>query len=217
MLCGTPQGARKCGCGGQLGLQGWRRAVGMGCMHAWLACAAHEGVPLAVLGTRGGGRPCAMGTFYLHGSGGRALDDELSKPPPWWPQRTRPIHAQQEAPPGSASIGSKFISSESQTCAEGASTERRGVRQCAKTVVNFSSSSCMVHQGASTRHAPLPDTPRKFPEPFQAPGDTRCHGRWITRTGARWRDGLRAMRQGRAMQAPSRSRTPGANGRTSEM
>ena len=126
-------------------------------------------------------------------------------------------HAQREVPPGSASIGSKFISSESQTCAEGASTERRGVRQCAKTVVNFSSSSCMVHQGASTRHAPLPDTPRKFPEPFQAPGDTRCHGRWITRTGARWRDGLRAMRQGRAMQAPSRSRTPGANGRTSEM
>ena len=43
-------------------------------------------------------------------------------------------------------------------------------------------------------------------------------GRWITRTrgtGARWRDGLRAMRQGWAMQAPSRSRTPGANGRTS--
>ena len=217
MLCDAPQCARKCGCGGHLGLQGWRRAVGMGCMHAWVACAAHARVPLAILGAQGGGGLWAVGGLHLHGSGGQALDDEWSKPPPWWPQRTRPIHAERAGPPGSASIGLKIISTKSQTCAKGATTETRGVCQCAKTVVSQPCSSCMVHLCASTRHAPLPDTPRKFPEPFQAPGDTRCHGRWITTTGATWRDGLRAMRQGRAMQAPSRSRTPGANGRTSGM
>ena len=75
MLGGAPQKAGNCGCGGHLGLQGWRRAVGMGCMHAWAACAAHARVLLAILGTRGGGGLWAVGRLHLRGSGGRALDD----------------------------------------------------------------------------------------------------------------------------------------------
>ena len=75
----------------------------------------------------------------------------------------------------------------------------------------------MVHLCAPHSRYPVPDTPRKLPANLHAPGDMRCHGRWITTTGATWRDGLRAMRQGRAMQAPSRSRTLGANERTSKM
>ena len=194
MLCGAPLRARKCVCGGQLGLQGWCRAVWMGCMGAWLAYAAHAGVPHAVLGTRGGGRPWAVGTTHLRGSGGRALDDGWSKPVPWWPQRSRPIHAERADPPKSASNGSKFISTKSQTCARGATTESRGVCQCAKTVVSQQSSSCMVHLCASHSRSPVPDTPRKFPATLHAPSDTRGHGRWITTTGGWWRDGLRAMR-----------------------
>ena len=113
MLCGAPLRARKCVCGGQLGLQGWCRAVWMGCMGAWLAYAAHAGVPHAVLGTRGGGRPWAVGTTHLPGSGGRALADDWSKLLPWWPRRIRPIHAERAARPGRVSNGSKFISSKS--------------------------------------------------------------------------------------------------------
>ena len=83
MLCDAQQRARKCGCGGHLGLQGWRRALGMGCMHALAACAAHARVLLAILGTRGVGGLWAVGRLHLRGSGGRALDDERSQPPPW--------------------------------------------------------------------------------------------------------------------------------------
>ena len=56
--------ARKCstqlrGHGGQLWLQGWRRAVGVGCMHVWLAYAARAGVQLVISGSRAGRRLCA--------------------------------------------------------------------------------------------------------------------------------------------------------------
>ena len=71
-----------CGNEGHLGLQGWRRAVGMGCMHAWAACAAHARVLLAMLGTQGGGGLWAVGRLHLRGSLGRALDDDLSQAPP---------------------------------------------------------------------------------------------------------------------------------------
>ena len=158
MLCSAPLRARKSTCGGQLGLQGWRRAVWMGCMGAWLAYAAHAGVPHAVLGTRGGGRPWAVGTTHLRGSGGRALDDGWSKPVPWWPQRSRPIHAERADPPKSASNGSKFISTKSQTCAKGATTESQGVCQSAKTVVSHGPARawCIyVHPTAATR-SPIP-------------------------------------------------------------
>ena len=37
------------------------------------------------------------------------------------------------SPPGSASIGAKFISTKSETCANDAATEPRGVGQCSKT------------------------------------------------------------------------------------
>ena len=36
-VCRDADAAHKCGHGGQLWLQGWCRAVGVGCMHAWLA------------------------------------------------------------------------------------------------------------------------------------------------------------------------------------
>ena len=136
----------------------------------------------------------AVGTTHLRGSGGRALDDGWSTPVTWWPRRSRPIHAERADPPKSASNGSKFISTKSQTCAKGATTESRGMCQCAKTVVSQQSSSCMVHLCASHSRSPVPDTPRKFPATLHAPSDTRGHGRWITTTGAWWRDGLRAMR-----------------------
>ena len=168
--------------------------MGMGYMHAWLVCAALAGVPLALLGTGEGGRLCAMGTLHPRLSGGTALDDECSQPPPWWPRRSRPIHAERAASPKSASIASKLISTKSGTCANDATTVMRVVGQCSKTCRALRLSSCMVHQGASTRRAPLPDTPTKFPETFHAPGDTRGHGRWITITGARQRNRLRAMR-----------------------
>ena len=213
----TAESKGKCGCGGHLGLQGWRRAVWMGCMGAWLAYAAHAGVPHAVLGTRGGGRPWAVGTTYLPGSGGRALDDGLSKPLPWWPQQSRPIHAERADPPKSASTGSNFISTKSETCANDDTTVMRGVGQCSKTVVSHALSSHMVLLCASQSRTPVPDTHQKFAATLHAPGDTRDHGRWITITGARQRNRLRTMRQGRAVQAPSRSRTHGAKGRTSQM
>ena len=73
--------AHKCGYGGQLLLQGWCRAVRVGCMHAWLAYAARAGVQLVISGSRAGRRLCARGRPHLNFDGGRDLDEALSQPP----------------------------------------------------------------------------------------------------------------------------------------
>ena len=166
---------RKYGCGGHLWLQGRCMAVGMGCMHVWLECAALAGVPLALLGSRGDGRPHAMGTMHLRGSWGSALDGDWSQPPAWRPQRNRPIHDERAEPPESASVASKFISTKS---APGRRPEpAQGARWCCgKTVLNFSLSSRMVHQHASTRRDPLPDGPQKLLGLLQQAADTRVPG-----------------------------------------
>ena len=54
-----------------------RGVMGMGCMGAWLACAARAGVLLAMLGTHGGGRLCCeMGALDLRAAcRGAALDE----------------------------------------------------------------------------------------------------------------------------------------------
>jgi hypothetical protein len=58
-------------------LQGLRGVMGMGCMGAWLACAARAGVLLAMLVTHGGGRLCCeMGALDLRAAcRGAALDE----------------------------------------------------------------------------------------------------------------------------------------------
>ena len=106
-VCGALRGARKCGCGGHLGLQGWCRAMGMGCVYVWLANAARAGVPLALLGARGGWRLRARGGVHLHGSRGGALGGGSSQLPPWWPRQSRPDYAERAAPPQSASSSEK--------------------------------------------------------------------------------------------------------------
>lgn len=73
--------AHTCGHGGQLWLQGWCRAVGVGCMHVWLAYAARAGVQLVISGSRAGRRLCARGRPHLNFDRGRDLDDALSQPP----------------------------------------------------------------------------------------------------------------------------------------
>ena len=98
-VCGALRGARKCGCGGHLRLQGWCRAMGMGCVYVWLANAARAGVPLALLGARGGWRLRARGGVHLHGSRGGALGGGSSQLPPWWPLQSRSEHAERAAPP----------------------------------------------------------------------------------------------------------------------
>ena len=123
----------------------------------------------------------------------------------------------EEPPPDLRAAAKKSARQSLKPVQNDATTVMPGVGHCERTCRALRFSSCMVHQGASTRRAPLPDTPTKFPETFHAPGDTRGHGRWITITGARQRNRLRTMRQGRAVQAPSRSRTHGAKGRTSQM
>ena len=118
--------------------------------------------------------------------------------------------------PGSASIGAKFISTKSETCANDAATELRGVGQCSRTRLFWGGSSYMVHHGASTRRARPLDAPRKIPVPSHVPGDTSGHGRWTATTRKRQCDGIGTVRWEGAMQTPSRSRTPGARKTTSK-
>ena len=56
-------------------MQGLRGVMGMGCMGAWLACAARAGVLLAMLGTHGGGRLCRYERVGPPGGRGAALDE----------------------------------------------------------------------------------------------------------------------------------------------
>ena len=191
--------------------------MGMGCKYVWLANAARAGVPLALLGARGGWRLRARGGVHLHGSRGGALGGGSSQLPPWWPLQSRSEHAERAAPPKVRALAKKIISTKLETCTKDDTTERGGWARFSKTVRDLPFSSRMVHQHAPTRRAPLPATPQKLPGPSHAPADTRRHGRWITMKGARPRDGLHAVRQGRAKQAYSRSGALGAKKRTSEM
>ena len=129
--------------------------MGIGCMGAGLAYAAHGGVPLAILGAQGGGRLSARGRLHLRGSREAALGDDWSQTPAWWPQQSRLKCAERGASPGCASIGWKIISTKS---APGRRPEpAHGARWCCgKTVLNFSPSSRMVHQHAPTTRDPDP-------------------------------------------------------------
>ena len=123
----------------------------------------------------------------------------------------------EQPPPKVRALAKKIISTKLETCTKDDTTERGGWASSKKTARELSYSSEMVHQHAPTRRAPLPATPQKLPGPSHAPADTRRHGRWVTMKGARPRDGLHAVRQGRAKQAYSRSGALGAKKRTSEM
>ena len=170
MLGTTLQGPKKCARGGYLWLQRWCEAVGVGSMHAWLACAVCEGMPFATMGAKGGRRLCAMAALHLSGSWGSALDDDWSQPPAWWPRRNRQTYAERVAPPRSASIASKFISTNSGTCAKRRHhCDARGgsmLKICRQPSVQLSLSLFSVHP-LSVPHSPMP--PQNFLKPSTHP------------------------------------------------
>ena len=218
MLRGALRRARKCTCGGHLGLQGLRGVMGMGCMGAWLACAARAGVLLAMLGTHGGGRLCcdAWARWTSGRQGGSSRRVVVAAP----------TLAAAANPPSTCRTSSRSKKCEYRLevqvdkvrdlCAKDVPSGPRESGQCSSTRLFWSCSSYMVHHGASTRRARPLDAPPKIPVPSHVPGDTSGHGRWTATTRKRQCDGIGTVRWEGAMQTPSRSRTPGARKTTSK-
>ena len=114
-------------CGGHLGLQGWCRAMGMGCKYVWLANAARAGVPLALLGARGGWRLRARGGVHLHGSRGGGSRRRLVAAPSLvaTPKPLRTCRTS-SPPPKVRALAKKIILTKLETCTKDDTTERGG-------------------------------------------------------------------------------------------
>ena len=124
----------------------------------------------------------------------------VATPSLWWPQRNRQTYAERVAPPRSASIASKFISTNSGTCAKRRHhCDARGgsmLKICRQPSVQLSLSLFSVHP-LSVPHSPMP--PQNFLKPSTHPvtrgvmdagSPSRGHGR-ATGSGPCARDGRR--------------------------
>ena len=109
----------------------------MGCKYVWLAIAARAGVPLALLGARGGWRLCARGGVHLHGSRGGLSAAARRSSLLGGHSKAAQNMPNEQTPPKVRALAKKIISTKLETCTKDDTTERGGWASSQKLPVNF--------------------------------------------------------------------------------
>ena len=162
----------------------------------------------------GAGGSAVMGALYLRAAGGQ-LSTSCCGRPHIGGRCKSSQNMPNEQPPQNVRVSARSPGRQSGTCAKDVPSGPRESGQSSSTRLVWRCSSYMVHHSASTRSAAPLDAPPKIPVSSHVPGDTRVHARWIAITQKWQRDGFGTVCWEWAIQAPSRSRTPGARKMTS--